>query len=83
MSGKTRRLEMRTDQQTEQLVAEASAFLRVSKSAFTEDAVRTLADTVLARADVTAHVDRWRRLVSVHEGRAARAYLGPAAQLTD
>lgn len=50
---KTRRLEARTDEQTEQLVIEASALLRMSKTAFIEDAVRAAARRVVARADVT------------------------------
>lgn len=50
---KTRRLEVRTDEQTEQLVADASALLHMSKTAFIEDAVRTAARRVVARADVT------------------------------
>ncbi|WP_375494044.1 DUF1778 domain-containing protein [uncultured Jatrophihabitans sp.] len=50
---KTRRLEARTDEQTEQLVADASALLHMSKTAFIEDAVRTAARKVVARADVT------------------------------
>lgn len=52
-SVKTRRLEVRTDEETERLVAEASALLHVSKSAFVEDAVRSAARRVVARADVT------------------------------
>ncbi|HEX8095517.1 DUF1778 domain-containing protein [Jatrophihabitans sp.] len=50
---KTRRLEARTDEQTEQLVADASALLHMSKTAFIEEAVRTAARKVVARADVT------------------------------
>lgn len=50
---KTHRLEARTDEQTEQLVAEASTLLRVSKTAFIEEAVRSAARKVVARADVT------------------------------
>ena len=50
---KTRRLEARTDEQTEQLVADAAALLHVSKTAFIEDAVRSAARKVVARADVT------------------------------
>jgi uncharacterized protein (DUF1778 family) len=52
-AAKTRRLEARTDEQTEQLVADAAALLQVSKTAFIEDAVRTAARKVVARADVT------------------------------
>jgi len=50
---KTRRLEVRTDEETEQLVSDASALLHISKTAFIEDAVRTAARRVVARADVT------------------------------
>jgi uncharacterized protein (DUF1778 family) len=50
---KTRRLELRTDEDTEQLVAEAAALLHMSKTAFVEDAVRTAARRVIARSDVT------------------------------
>ena len=52
-SVKTRRLEVRTDEETERLVSEASALLQVSKTAFVEDAVRSAARRVVARADVT------------------------------
>lgn len=50
---KSRRLELRTDQATEQLVVEAAALLNVSKTAFVEDAVRSAARKVIARSDVT------------------------------
>lgn len=50
---KTRRLELRIDEGTEQLVADAAALLHVSKTAFVEDAVRTAARRVIARSDVT------------------------------
>jgi uncharacterized protein (DUF1778 family) len=50
---KSRRLELRTDEDTEQLINEAAALLQISKTAFVEDAVRTAAHKVLARADVT------------------------------
>jgi len=50
---KTRRLELRTDEDTEQLVTDAAALLHVSKTAFVEDAVRTAARRVIARSDVT------------------------------
>ncbi len=50
---KTRRLELRTDEDTEQLVADAAAILHVSKTAFVEDAVRAAARRVIARSDVT------------------------------
>jgi uncharacterized protein (DUF1778 family) len=50
---KTRRLELRTDEDTEQLVTDAAALLRISKTAFVEDAVRAAARRVIARSDVT------------------------------
>jgi uncharacterized protein (DUF1778 family) len=50
---KTRRLELRTDEDTEQLVTDAAALLHVSKTAFVEDAVRAAARRVIARSDVT------------------------------
>jgi uncharacterized protein (DUF1778 family) len=50
---KTRRLELRTDEDTEQLVTDAAALLHISKTAFIEDAVRAAAHKVLARSDVT------------------------------
>jgi uncharacterized protein (DUF1778 family) len=52
-SVKTRRLEVRTDEETERLVSDASALLHVSKSAFVEEAVRSAARRVVARSDVT------------------------------
>ncbi len=50
---KKRRLELRTDEETERLITEASMLLRVSKTAFVEDAARAAAQKVVARADVT------------------------------
>jgi uncharacterized protein (DUF1778 family) len=50
---KNRRLELRTDEETERLITEASMLLQVSKTAFVEDAARTAARKVVARADVT------------------------------
>jgi uncharacterized protein (DUF1778 family) len=50
---KTRRLELRTDEETEQLVTDAAALLHMSKTAFVEDAVRTAARRVIARSDVS------------------------------
>lgn len=50
---KTRRLELRTDEDTERLVTNAAALLHMSKTAFVEDAVRAAAHRVLARSDVT------------------------------
>lgn len=52
-SSKTRRLEVRTDEETERLVLDASALLQVSKTAFIEDAVRSAARKVVARSDIT------------------------------
>ncbi|HEY2042123.1 MAG TPA: DUF1778 domain-containing protein [Jatrophihabitans sp.] len=50
---KTRRLELRTDEDTEQLIIDAAALRHMSKTAFVEDAVRTAARKVIARSDVT------------------------------
>lgn len=50
---KTRRLEIRTDAETEQLVADASALLHLTKTAFIEEVVRAAALKVVARSDVT------------------------------
>jgi uncharacterized protein (DUF1778 family) len=50
---KARRLELRTDETTDRLIAEAADLLHVSKSAFVADAARQAAEKVLARADVT------------------------------
>jgi uncharacterized protein (DUF1778 family) len=50
---KTRRLEVRTDEATDELIEEAAELLHVSKSAFVTDAARREAERVLARSDVT------------------------------
>lgn len=50
---KNRRLELRTDEETERLITEASMLLQISKTAFVEDAARAAARKVVARADVT------------------------------
>lgn len=50
---KTRRLEIRTDDATEELINEAAELLQVSKTTFVEDAVRTAARRVIARSDST------------------------------
>lgn len=50
---KNRRLELRTDEETERLISQASMLLRVSNTAFVEDAARAAARKVVARADVT------------------------------
>jgi len=50
---KTRRLELRTDEATDQLIAEAADLLHVTKSAFVADAARQAAEKIIARSDVT------------------------------
>jgi uncharacterized protein (DUF1778 family) len=50
---KTRRLELRTDDATDQLIAEAADLLHVTKSAFVADAARRAAEKLIARSDVT------------------------------
>ncbi|HEV7167452.1 MAG TPA: DUF1778 domain-containing protein [Micrococcaceae bacterium] len=50
---KTRRLELRTDEVTDGLIAEAASLLHVTKSAFVADAARQAARKVIARSDVT------------------------------
>ncbi|BCW51107.1 uncharacterized protein (DUF1778 family) [Arthrobacter sp. 1088] len=50
---KSRRLELRTDESTDRLIAEAAELLHVSKTAFVTDAARQAAQRVIARADVT------------------------------
>jgi len=50
---KTRRLELRTDEDTDQLISEAAGLLHVTKSAFVADAARQAAEKVIARSDVT------------------------------
>ncbi|MCD4852411.1 DUF1778 domain-containing protein [Arthrobacter sp. AK01] len=50
---KTRRLELRTDETTDQLISEAAELLHVSKTAFVTDAARQAAERVVARADTT------------------------------
>lgn len=50
---KTRRLELRTDQATDQLIAEAAGLLRMTKSAFVADAARKEAERLIARSDLT------------------------------
>jgi uncharacterized protein (DUF1778 family) len=50
---KTRRLEVRTDEATDELIEEAAELLHVSKSAFVTDAARREAERVVARSDVT------------------------------
>lgn len=50
---KSRRLELRTDETTDELISEAADLLHVSKTAFVTDAARQAAQRVIARADVT------------------------------
>ena len=50
---KTRRLELRTDESTDQLITEAAELLHMTKSAFVADAARQAAEKVISRSDVT------------------------------
>lgn len=50
---KTRRLELRTDESTDELIAEAAELLHMTKSAFVTDAARRAARKVISRSDVT------------------------------
>jgi uncharacterized protein (DUF1778 family) len=50
---KTRRLELRTDENTDRMITEAAELMHVTKSAFVADAARQAAEKVIARADVT------------------------------
>jgi len=50
---KTRRLELRTDEATDELIRVAAELLHLSKSAFVTDAARREAEKVIARSDVT------------------------------
>ena len=50
---KTHRLELRTDEDTDQLISEAAGLLHVTKSAFVAGAARQAAEKVIARSDVT------------------------------
>lgn len=52
-STKTRRLELRTDENTDELITEAAELLHVTKSAFVTDAARQAAQKVISRADIT------------------------------
>lgn len=52
-STKTRRLELRTDESTVELITEAAELLHVSKSAFVTDAARQAAHKIISRSDVT------------------------------
>lgn len=53
MAAKTRRIEMRADQDSEERIAHAASLLGLSMSAFVLGAARREADAVLARADTT------------------------------
>lgn len=53
MATKTRRIEMRADQDSEERIAHAASLLGQSMSAFVLGAARREADAVLARADTT------------------------------
>ncbi|MET3919944.1 DUF1778 domain-containing protein [Arthrobacter sp. UYEF20] len=50
---KSRRLELRTDEATDRLIAEAAELLHVTKSAFVTDAARQAAQKVISRSDAT------------------------------
>ena len=50
---KTRRLELRTDEATDQLISDAADLLHVTKSAFVADAARQAAEKIVASSDVT------------------------------
>ncbi|MET4589857.1 DUF1778 domain-containing protein [Arthrobacter sp. 754] len=52
-SAKTRRLELRTDEITDELITEAAELLHVTKSAFVAEAARQAAQKVISRSDVT------------------------------
>ena len=50
---KTRRVELRTDPATDDLITEAASLLHVAKSAFVADAARQAAEKIIARSNVT------------------------------
>lgn len=50
---KTRRVELRTDPETDDLITEAASLLHVAKSAFIADAARHAAERTVARSNVT------------------------------
>jgi uncharacterized protein (DUF1778 family) len=50
---KSRRLELRTDETTDELISEAAELLHVTKSAFVTDAALQAARKVISRSDVT------------------------------
>lgn len=53
MQMKTRRMELRTDAATDDLITEAAQLVHISKSAFVADAARLAAQRVIARSDTT------------------------------
>ena len=50
---KTRRVELRTDPATDDLITEAASLLHIAKSAFVADAARHAAERTVARSNVT------------------------------
>jgi uncharacterized protein (DUF1778 family) len=50
---KNRRLELRTDETTDRMIAEAAELMHMTKSAFVANAAREAAEKVIARADLT------------------------------
>jgi uncharacterized protein (DUF1778 family) len=50
---KTRRMELRTDPATDDLITEAAQLAHTSKSAFVADAARLAAQRLIARSDTT------------------------------
>jgi len=50
---KTRRVELRTDPATDDLITEAAGLLQVAKSAFVANAARQAAERIIARSNVT------------------------------
>lgn len=49
----TGRFELRIDETTDRMIAEAAELMHTTRSAFVADAARQAAETVIARADVT------------------------------
>ena len=50
---KTRRVELRTDPATDDLITAAASILHIAKSAFVADAARHAAERIVARSNVT------------------------------
>ena len=50
---KTRRVELRTDPATDDLITEAASLLHIAKSAFVADAARHAAERIVTRSTVT------------------------------